>query len=350
MVQKAIAYVTHEHLIDKKSLSGCHSMEVKEFQPCGNGVFFPKRTEYRKQIGVEQISADPSDCLTFVATKLSVNSPLAGDPFDFRFPAGLEVGERDKNNRMGEGEKVYIWGADNKPAQTFASERDYLMLQYARHFEEMRAKGGEESRLEEAEGSGGTGRILHEHAQVRRGHRRLFTVDRRRPDAARKGERGVPPRHGVSPQTGLRAKRLSISTKRCVSRTSPATKRACVFTGRLAYAGQDGTLDKAMNDLAKIEDISPEGPDDFNCCWASLLRGGSHPSPSRRRGQRQSPSAERRCNDHQRHSTSDEHLAKPRGRCADGLFFRQGQIEQRSRLCGVASRGGETPAEERVSA
>ena len=63
-------------------------------------------------------------------------------------------------------------------------------------------------------------------------------------------------------------KRLSISTKRCVSRTSPATKRACVFTGRLAYAGQDGTLDKAMNDLAKIEDISPGGPDDFSCCRA----------------------------------------------------------------------------------
>ena len=85
MVQKAIA-TYHEHLINNKSLNGCHSMEVKEFQPCGNGVFFPKRTECRKQIGVERISADPSDCLTFVATKLSVNSPLAGDPSIFASP------------------------------------------------------------------------------------------------------------------------------------------------------------------------------------------------------------------------------------------------------------------------
>ena len=30
-----------------------------------------------------------------------------------------------------------------------------------------------------------------------------------------------------------------------------------------------------MNDLAKIEDISPGGPDDFNCCWASLLRAAA---------------------------------------------------------------------------
>ena len=123
LVQKAVAYVTGEYLIDKKSLSGCHSMEVKEFQSCGNGVFFPKQIECRKQIGVERISADPSDCLTFVATKLSVNAPLAGDAFAFRFPAGLEVGERDKNNRMGDGEKVYIWVPTTNRADVCFGER-----------------------------------------------------------------------------------------------------------------------------------------------------------------------------------------------------------------------------------
>jgi beta-lactamase regulating signal transducer with metallopeptidase domain/tetratricopeptide (TPR) repeat protein len=126
LVQKAVLYTTHSHLIDGKSLGNCRSLEVKEFQSCGDGVFFPKQTGCRVQIGVERISADTTDCLTFVATKLSVNSPLAGDAFDFRFPVGMTVGERDKNNRMGEGEKVYIWGADNKPAQTFASEREYI--------------------------------------------------------------------------------------------------------------------------------------------------------------------------------------------------------------------------------
>lgn len=126
MVQKAVAYVTNEYLIDKKSLSGCHSIEVREFQPCGNGVFFPKRVEYRRQIGVHEISSKHTDWVTFLAEKLSVNAPLAGDAFDFRFPAGITVGERDKNNRMGEGEKVYIWGADNKPAKEFATEREYI--------------------------------------------------------------------------------------------------------------------------------------------------------------------------------------------------------------------------------
>ena len=81
MVQKAIMYEPDAYLIgdpaDGKSVGVCHSLEVKEFQPCGDGIFFPKRVECRKQIGVERIWAYGRDCLTFVAMKLSVNSPLA---------------------------------------------------------------------------------------------------------------------------------------------------------------------------------------------------------------------------------------------------------------------------------
>ena len=89
-LQKAIMYEPDAYLIgdpaDGKSVGVCHSLEVKEFQPCGDGIFFPKRVECRKQIGVERISADGSDCLTFVAMKLSVNSPLGAMRSIFAFP------------------------------------------------------------------------------------------------------------------------------------------------------------------------------------------------------------------------------------------------------------------------
>jgi tetratricopeptide (TPR) repeat protein len=274
MVQKAIAYVTHEYLIDKKSLNGCHSVEVKEFQPCGDGVFFPKRVEYRKQIGVEQISADPSDCLTFVATKLSVNSPLAGDAFDFRFPAGLEVGERDKNNRMGEGEKVYIWGPDNKPAQTFASERDYLKLQYARHFEETRQKV--EKNLASKKPKDLAERVEYYMSTRKYGEAVVACSQWIAAGTTRQEKANVVCRRGMAYLLKQDYEKAIVDFNEVLRLVEkPGDEEGVCLYRALAYAGQDGTLDKAMNDLAKIEDISPGGPDDFNCCWASLLRAAA---------------------------------------------------------------------------
>ena len=118
LVQKAILYETNAYLIgnpaDGKSVGGCRSLEVKEFQPCGDGVFFPKQIECRTQIGVEQISAKDSDYRTFTAMKLAVNSPLPGDAFDLRIPANVPVYEFGEHLSLDEG-KVHVWAPTTSP-------------------------------------------------------------------------------------------------------------------------------------------------------------------------------------------------------------------------------------------
>jgi hypothetical protein len=127
LVEKAFLYESNSCNIDGKTVGRCHSIEVKEYQALGGGIFFPQRTEYRNQVGVErveQVSPDKCDRSTWTVTKLTLNAPLASDAFDFRFPAGVTVYKHDKI-RSDEC-KVYIWGADNKPAQEFATEREYM--------------------------------------------------------------------------------------------------------------------------------------------------------------------------------------------------------------------------------
>ena len=127
LVEKAFLYESNSCNIDGKTVSRCHSIEVKEYRALGGGVFFPKRSEYRNQIGVErveQISADKCDRSTWTVTKLTLNAPLASDAFDFRFPAGVTVYKHLRPNEY----RVYIWGPDNKPARTFASEAEYIRL------------------------------------------------------------------------------------------------------------------------------------------------------------------------------------------------------------------------------
>jgi beta-lactamase regulating signal transducer with metallopeptidase domain/tetratricopeptide (TPR) repeat protein len=277
LVQKAVAYVTGEYFFDNKSHSGCHSREVKEFQSCGSGVFFPKRVEYRKQIGVEQISADTTDCVTFVATKLSVNAPLAGDAFDFRFPAGLEVGERDKNNR-GDGEKVYIWGADNKPAQTFASETEYCRLVgMPQVVEEMRQRVEKKIASKKPEDL------------MERGEYYIFTQKYDEAIATFTQWLAADPK----PERRVTAAQYCGMTylfkedydKAVVNLTEAMrvaeeldnkdAAAACAnflycFRG-IAYASRDNTLDKAMDDLSKV-DCSSEHTHFTVGYWAPLFR------------------------------------------------------------------------------
>jgi beta-lactamase regulating signal transducer with metallopeptidase domain/tetratricopeptide (TPR) repeat protein len=277
LVQKAVAYVTGEYLIDNKSLSGCHSREVKEFQSCAGGVFFPKRVEYRKQIGVEQISADPSDCLTFVATKLSVNVPLAGDAFDFRFPAGLAVGERDKNNGS-DGEKVYIWGPDNKPARTFASETEYCrVVGMPQVIEEMRQRVEKKIASKKPEDL------------MERGEYYIFTRKYDEAIATFTQWLAADPkpegRVTAAQYRGMtylfkgdydravvdltEAMRLAEKHDNKDAAASCANFLYC-FRG-IAYASRDNTLDKAMDDLSKV-DCSSEHTHFAVGYWAPLFR------------------------------------------------------------------------------
>ncbi len=273
MVQKAVSYTAHSHLIDGKSIGSCRSLEVKEFQACGDGVFFPKRIECRKQIGVERISSDRTDCVTFVASKLSVNSPVAGDAFDFRIPAGVAVYEFDKNLSMDEG-KVYIWGADNKPAQKFASEREYLKPQYARHFEEMRQKA--ERNLASKKPKDLAERVEY------------YLSTRKYGEAIVACSQWIAT--GPTPQNKARVvcyrgmayllkqdygKAIVDLTEAMRLADKPDDKEGVCLYWAIAYASQDDTLNKAVKDLAKIENISRSGPDDFGSYWVSLLRAAA---------------------------------------------------------------------------
>jgi len=276
MVQKAVLYATHSYLIDGKSLGCCHSLEVKEFQSCGDGVFFPKRTERRKQVGVEQISADRTDCVTFAATKLSVNSPLAGDAFDFRIPAGVTVYEWDENLSMERG-KVYIWGADNKPAQKFASEREYLDHDAPRVLEEMRQSV--EKNLASKKPKDLTERGYY-YIMARKYDEAIATYTQWVAADPKPGERaGAVELRGITYLLKQDYDKAVVDLTEAMRLAEKLDKKgdmadcADLYALRsLAYASQENTLDKAMSDLTKIEDLPDIHGDWIAGYWAPLLR------------------------------------------------------------------------------
>ena len=102
-------------------VSSCSVAEVKEFQDCGHGVFFPKKMEFRLIGELKDIDSKDGYYSTISATKLSVNSPLPADAFDFRFPENLEVQQITGNKSV----KSILWGPDNKPGKTFESGEEY---------------------------------------------------------------------------------------------------------------------------------------------------------------------------------------------------------------------------------
>jgi tetratricopeptide (TPR) repeat protein len=56
--------------------------------------------------------------MTITATKLSVNSPIPADAFDFRFPENAVVLQDEPKEKSF---KVFIWGPDNRPAKEFTA-------------------------------------------------------------------------------------------------------------------------------------------------------------------------------------------------------------------------------------
>ncbi len=84
--------------------------EVKEFQDCGNGVFWPLRGYIRTRLPGNSSGID----VIVRHTLHSINQPLADEDFEIRFPNWLIVNDRTTG-------QVFIWGPNDKPRITFSS-------------------------------------------------------------------------------------------------------------------------------------------------------------------------------------------------------------------------------------
>jgi hypothetical protein len=89
--------------------------EVKDFKDCGNGIFWPLRIEQRTRLPGRTIGLD-----TFIHHTLhSINQPLPEEDFEVRFPNWLVVHDKPSG-------QVFIWGPDDKPRMTFASQAEFI--------------------------------------------------------------------------------------------------------------------------------------------------------------------------------------------------------------------------------
>lgn len=93
---------------------GTTIIEVQEFKNCGNGIFWPLRAYHRTRLPGGTSGPD-----IFVRHTLrSINAPLPNEDFEIHFPDWLRVHDRISG-------KLLIWGPDDKPRMTFASQSDY---------------------------------------------------------------------------------------------------------------------------------------------------------------------------------------------------------------------------------
>ncbi len=126
LMQKVSSYATNVATKAGQRIGIYFTEEVKEFQNCGHGIYFPRRVEYRLIGTADQITSENGLYVTQVATKLSVNSPLPADTFDFRFPENMVVQQLSPENGP---VRFLLWGPDNKPAKEFDTGRE--VNQYA---------------------------------------------------------------------------------------------------------------------------------------------------------------------------------------------------------------------------
>ena len=112
----------------------CYTDEVQEFQDCGQGVFFPKRMEYRIMGSAQDILAARNQYIcTCNAIQLTVNQPLPDEAFGFYIPKDMVV------KKMEDGVDNYVlWGADNKPAKEFENADAYCLYAKERDHNRLR--------------------------------------------------------------------------------------------------------------------------------------------------------------------------------------------------------------------
>jgi tetratricopeptide (TPR) repeat protein len=118
--------------------------EVKEFQDCGEGVYFPKVLEYRLMGTVpydhleieKQIALEDGFFTTFTGTQLSVNRPMPPDAFDFRFPNNAVVKQMYDSGNKKPG-RIFLWGPENKPIKQFENREEFVRFMETEHFEKV---------------------------------------------------------------------------------------------------------------------------------------------------------------------------------------------------------------------
>lgn len=128
MAQKAVFYDKGVAKDDEgKWVAVEYSLEVKEFLNCGGGVYFPRGVVFRNRGRADSPDNGDGVFATQTPTRLSINSAIPDQEFNFRFPENLLVRRLLADGAQ---ETMVLWGGDNKPALEFHSEEE--MLEYNR--------------------------------------------------------------------------------------------------------------------------------------------------------------------------------------------------------------------------
>jgi hypothetical protein len=89
--------------------------EVQEFKECGNGIFWPMRAHHTVRYPGRKEGGEVSIRYTLH----SLNEALPDEDFAIHFPDWVRVYDRDTG-------QVFVWGPNDQPRLTFASEGEYL--------------------------------------------------------------------------------------------------------------------------------------------------------------------------------------------------------------------------------
>lgn len=94
---------------------GLYISEIKTFKDCGNGIFWPLRHHSTTRL------PDRTDGIEMIIehTLHSINQPLPEEDFVIRFPDWLRVTDHSSG-------QFFVWGPEDKPRLTFASQQEYL--------------------------------------------------------------------------------------------------------------------------------------------------------------------------------------------------------------------------------
>jgi tetratricopeptide (TPR) repeat protein len=134
LIQKVLCYANNAASKAGRRVGVYYSEEVKEFQDCSHGIYFPRRVECRLIGTAEQISSEDGFYITQTTTKLSVNSPLPDDADDFQFPKNMVVQQASLENKP---VKFLLWGPDNKPAKEFNTGEEFNKFAEKEEFERL---------------------------------------------------------------------------------------------------------------------------------------------------------------------------------------------------------------------
>ena len=267
LIQKVTFYENNAAFDAKNVPAGEYStVEIEEFLDSGYGVSFPKQAKYHL-IGVTEHPRSEAGCFYFVsfaATKLSVNSPLPADAFDFRFPENMIVNQTVSKN---EPDRLLLWGPDNKPAKEFKNLEEFDKYVEKKNFEKL------SQRVEKNRSSKKPADLVE---------RGMYDLQTRKYDAAiTEFSEAIsldPKLDGALFWRGLAclcckrdSARVVNDLTKCLHRESEpgdADSAVCRYLRGLAYASQKDGLDKASADMEEVLRLEP---DDEQCLAGAYL-------------------------------------------------------------------------------